>query len=40
MAAKGIKTRQNIIAKALQLFCIKGYYNTSIKNSRVAAGGV
>jgi len=32
MSAKGIQTRQNIIAKALQLFCVKGYYNTSIND--------
>lgn len=32
MAAKGIQTRQNIITKALQLFCVKGYYHTSIND--------
>jgi AcrR family transcriptional regulator len=29
---KGIETRQNIIAQALQLFSVKGYYNTSIND--------
>jgi AcrR family transcriptional regulator len=38
MAAKGIQTRQNIIAKALQLFCVKGYYNTSINDILRATG--
>jgi AcrR family transcriptional regulator len=38
MAAKGIETRQNIIAKTLQLFCVKGYYNTSINDILVATG--
>ena len=38
MAGKGIQTRQNIIAKALQLFCVKGYYNTSINDILVATG--
>ena len=32
MAAKGTRTRQNIIEKSLQLFCVKGYYNTSIND--------
>ena len=38
MVAKGIETRQNIIAKTLQLFCVKGYYNTSINDILVATG--
>jgi len=38
MMSKGIQTRQNIIAKALRLFCVKGYYNTSIKDILVATG--
>ena len=38
MAVKGTQTRQNIIAKALQLFCIKGYYNTSINDILKATG--
>ncbi|MBT8368778.1 MAG: TetR/AcrR family transcriptional regulator [Deltaproteobacteria bacterium] len=32
MAAKGIQTRRNIIEKSLRLFCVKGYYNTSIND--------
>ena len=38
MAAKGIQTRQNIISNALRLFCVKGYYNTSIKDILGATG--
>ena len=38
MTDKGIQTRQNIIAKTLRLFCVKGYYNTSIKDILVATG--
>ena len=38
MAAKGTQTRQNIIEKTLQLFCIKGYYNTSINDILKATG--
>jgi len=36
--SKGNQTRQNIIAKALRLFCVKGYYNTSINDILVATG--
>ena len=36
--SKGIQTRQNIIAKTLRLFCVKGYYNTSINDILVATG--
>lgn len=32
MANKGTLTRQNIIEKSLQLFSVKGFYNTSIKD--------
>lgn len=32
MASKGIRTRQLIIDKSLQLFSVKGYHNTSINN--------
>lgn len=32
MARKGIKTRQGIIEKSLQLFSVKGYFNTSISD--------
>ena len=38
MIAKGIQTRQNIIEKSLQLFCVKGYYNTSINDILEATG--
>jgi TetR/AcrR family transcriptional repressor of nem operon len=38
MMRKGIQTRQNILAKALKLFCVKGYYNTSISDILVATG--
>jgi len=38
MAGKGTRTRQNIIEKSLQLFCVKGYYNTSINNILEATG--
>ena len=38
MTDKGTQTRQKIIAKALQLFCVKGYYNTSIKDIMEATG--
>ncbi len=32
MADKGTQTRQNIIEKSLQLFSVKGYFNTSISD--------
>ena len=32
MSNKGSQTRQNIIEKSLQLFSIKGYYNTSVND--------
>ncbi|MCW8880881.1 MAG: TetR/AcrR family transcriptional regulator [Sedimenticola sp.] len=32
MVSKGIRTRQLIIDKSLQLFSVKGYHNTSINN--------
>lgn len=38
MASKGTRTRQNIIKKSLQLFCIKGYFNTSINDILQATG--
>ena len=41
---KGIQTRKNIIAAALQLFSVKGYYNTSINDileaTRLTKGGL
>jgi AcrR family transcriptional regulator len=38
MAGKGTRTRQTIIEKSLQLFCVKGYYNTSINDILEATG--
>jgi TetR/AcrR family transcriptional repressor of nem operon len=38
VASKGIQTRQNIIEKSLRLFCVKGYYNTSINDILAATG--
>ena len=38
MAEKGTRTRQKIIEKSLQLFCVKGYYNTSINDILEATG--
>lgn len=32
MKAKGVLTRQKIVEKSLQLFSVKGYYNTSIND--------
>jgi TetR/AcrR family transcriptional regulator, transcriptional repressor for nem operon len=32
MGIKGTKTRQQIIKEALQLFSVKGYFNTSISD--------
>lgn len=38
MQSKGIQTRHNIVEKALQLFSVKGYYNTSISDILDATG--
>jgi len=38
MSAKGDLTRQNIIAKSMQLFSVKGYFNTSIADIVQATG--
>lgn len=38
METKGARTRQLIIEKSLQLFSVKGYYNTSIRNIMEATG--
>jgi TetR/AcrR family transcriptional regulator, transcriptional repressor for nem operon len=38
MANKGIQTRQNIVEKSLQLFSVKGYFNTSISDIQEATG--
>ena len=44
MATKGDLTRQSIIEKSMQLFCVKGYFNTSIdaivKATGLTKGGV
>jgi AcrR family transcriptional regulator len=32
MATKGTQTRRNIIKNSLQLFSVKGYYNTSVSD--------
>ncbi len=37
MATKGTRTRQNIIEKSMQLFSVKGYYNTSVSDIMGAA---
>ena len=38
MANKGVQTRRNIVGKSLQLFSVKGYYNTSISDILDATG--
>ena len=38
MVTKGVETKQNIINKSLQLFSVKGYYNTSINDILEATG--
>jgi TetR/AcrR family transcriptional regulator, transcriptional repressor for nem operon len=38
MANKGIQTRQHIVEKSLQLFSVKGYFNTSISDIQEATG--
>jgi TetR/AcrR family transcriptional regulator, transcriptional repressor for nem operon len=44
MSFKGNKTRQEIVARALELFSVKGYYNTSIgdilKATNLTKGGL
>lgn len=37
MATKGIQTRRKIITETLQLFSVKGYYNTSVSDIMAAA---
>ena len=37
MATKGTRTRQSIIEKSMQLFSVKGYYNTSVSDILAAA---
>ena len=36
--SKGIRTRRKIVAKSLQLFSVKGYFNTSINDILAATG--
>lgn len=38
MGTKGSKTRQEIVKKGLELFSVKGYYNTSIGDILAATG--
>lgn len=38
MESKGMRTRRNIIEKSLQLFSVKGFYNTSIRDIQEATG--
>jgi len=37
MATKGTRTRRKIIEKSMQLFSVKGYYNTSVSDILAAA---
>ena len=38
MANKGVQTRRKVIEKSLQLFSVKGYYNTSVSDILEATG--
>jgi AcrR family transcriptional regulator len=38
MRKDGSKTRENVIEKSLQIFSVKGYYNTSISDVMAATG--
>jgi TetR/AcrR family transcriptional repressor of nem operon len=38
MASKGMETRQDIIEKSLQVFSVKGYFNTSINDILAVTG--
>ena len=38
MSTKGLRTRQEIVEASLQLFSVKGYYNTSISDILQATG--
>jgi len=44
MAHKGIQTRKNIIEKSLQVFSVKGYFNTSVndilESTQLTKGGL
>ena len=37
MVTKGTRTRRKIIEKSMQLFSVKGYYNTSVSDILEAA---
>jgi len=38
MATKGMQTRQDIITKSLQVFSVKGYFNTSVNDILAVTG--
>ncbi len=38
MGPKGLQTRSNIVKQSLQLFSVKGYYNTSVSDILAATG--
>src|SRR5512146_991102 len=38
MSTKGLRTRREIVEASLQLFSVKGYYNTSISDILEATG--
>ena len=38
MATKGIQTRRKIVTESLQLFSVKGYYNTSVSDILAVSG--
>ena len=38
MHTKGFLTRKSIIEESLRLFCVKGYYNTSVSDILSATG--
>ncbi len=38
MASKGMQTRQDIIEKSMQLFSVKGYFNTSVNDILAVTG--
>ena len=38
MATKGMQTRQDIIEKSMQLFSVKGYFNTSVNDILAVTG--
>jgi AcrR family transcriptional regulator len=38
VSTKGLRTRQEIVEASLQIFSVKGYYNTSISDILQATG--